>query len=73
MSSEKRLNHPNEVVKTGQTVKAVVLNIDRDNERFDTREHPTADNRPILTVEFSPPSVAVERATWSGIKGRRTP
>ncbi|WP_305044351.1 30S ribosomal protein S1 [Geoalkalibacter sp.] len=30
----KRIKHPSEVYKKGDTVKAVVLNIDRDNERF---------------------------------------
>jgi small subunit ribosomal protein S1 len=30
----KRIKHPSELYKKGDTVKAVVLNIDRDNERF---------------------------------------
>ncbi len=30
----KRIKHPSEIFKKGDTVKAVVLNIDRDNERF---------------------------------------
>ncbi len=34
ITSEKRLNHPNEVLKQGQTVKAVVLEADKDRRRF---------------------------------------
>ncbi len=34
ISREKRLNHPNEVLKTGQVVKAQVLEVDRERRRF---------------------------------------
>jgi small subunit ribosomal protein S1 len=34
MSAEKRINHPQEVVKTGQTVKAVVLEFDLEKRRI---------------------------------------
>jgi len=34
ISSEKRLNHPNEMLKTGETVKAQVLEIDRERRRL---------------------------------------
>jgi len=34
ITAEKRLNHPNEVLKQGQTVKAVVLEADRERRRF---------------------------------------
>jgi small subunit ribosomal protein S1 len=34
LSWTKRVKHPSEIFKKGDTVKAVVLNIDRDNERF---------------------------------------
>jgi small subunit ribosomal protein S1 len=34
LSWTKRVKHPSELFKKGDTVKAVVLNIDRDNERF---------------------------------------
>ena len=34
ITSEKRLNHPNEVLKQGQTVKAVVLEADKERRRF---------------------------------------
>ncbi len=34
ITSEKRLNHPSEVLKQGQTVKAVVLEADKERRRF---------------------------------------
>jgi small subunit ribosomal protein S1 len=34
ISHEKRLNHPNEVLKSGQVVKAQVLEVDRERRRF---------------------------------------
>ena len=34
ITNEKRLNHPNEVLKVGQTIKAVVLEMDRDKRRL---------------------------------------
>ncbi len=34
ITSERRLNHPNEVLKVGQQVKAVVLELDRENRRL---------------------------------------
>ena len=34
ITGEKRLNHPNEVLKQGQTVKAVVLEADKERRRF---------------------------------------
>jgi small subunit ribosomal protein S1 len=34
ITNEKRLNHPNEVLKTGQAIKAVVLEIDREKRRL---------------------------------------
>jgi small subunit ribosomal protein S1 len=34
ITNEKRLNHPNEVLKVGQTIKAVVLEIDREKRRL---------------------------------------
>ena len=34
ISREKRLNHPNEVLKLGQVVKAQVLEVDRERRRF---------------------------------------
>ena len=34
ITAEKRLNHPNEVLKQGQTVKAVVLEADKERRRF---------------------------------------
>ena len=34
ITAEKRLNHPNEVLKQGQSVKAVVLEADKDRRRF---------------------------------------
>ena len=34
LSAEKRINHPQEVVKQGQTVRAVVLDVDREKRRI---------------------------------------
>lgn len=34
ISNEKRLNHPNEMLKVGQTIKAVVLEMDREKRRL---------------------------------------
>jgi small subunit ribosomal protein S1 len=34
ITNEKRLNHPNEMLKVGQTIKAVVLEMDRDKRRL---------------------------------------
>jgi small subunit ribosomal protein S1 len=34
ITKEKRLNHPNEMLKVGQTIKAVVLEMDRDKRRL---------------------------------------
>jgi small subunit ribosomal protein S1 len=34
MSAEKRINHPQEVLKQGQPVRAVVLDVDRDKRRL---------------------------------------
>jgi small subunit ribosomal protein S1 len=34
ITGEKRLNHPNEVLKQGQTIKAVVLEADKERRRF---------------------------------------
>jgi len=34
ITNEKRLNHPNEVLKIGQTIKAVVLEMDREKRRL---------------------------------------
>ncbi len=34
ITAEKRINHPNEVLKTGQKLKAVVLEMDRDKRRL---------------------------------------
>jgi small subunit ribosomal protein S1 len=34
ITNEKRLNHPSEVLKVGQTIKAVVLEMDRDKRRL---------------------------------------
>ncbi len=34
ITGEKRLNHPNEILKQGQTVKAVVLEADKERRRF---------------------------------------
>lgn len=37
-------------------------------KRFDTRENVDPANRPILEIEYQPPTVAVEGSAWSQVK-----
>jgi len=37
-------------------------------KRYDSREHPDISRRPLLTVDFTPPTVAVTLSTWGRIK-----
>lgn len=38
-------------------------------KRLDTRENATPANRPVLEIEYLPPTVTVEASAWSRIKG----
>ena len=37
-------------------------------KRFATKEYPVGDKRPTLVVEYTPPGVPAEAATWGAVK-----
>jgi len=64
LSWTKRVKHPSEIFKKGDTVKAVVLNIDRDNERFSLGlKQLTPDPWESIPVKYSPGTIVRGKAT----------
>ena len=64
LSWTKRVKHPSELFKKGDTVKAVVLNIDRDNERFSLGlKQLTPDPWELIPVKYSPGTIVRGKAT----------
>ena len=64
LSWTKRVKHPSEIFKKGDTVKAVVLNIDRDNERFSLGlKQLTPDDWASIPVKYSPGTLVRGKAT----------
>jgi small subunit ribosomal protein S1 len=64
LSWTKRVKHPSELFKKGDTVKAVVLNIDRDNERFSLGlKQLTPDPWESIPVKYSPGTIVRGKAT----------
>ena len=64
LSWTKRVKHPSEIFKKGDTVKAVVLNIDRENERFSLGlKQLTPDPWESIPVKYSPGTIVRGKAT----------
>ncbi len=64
LSWTKRVKHPSELFKKGDTVKAVVLNIDRDNERFSLGlKQLTPDPWESIPVKYAPGTIVRGKAT----------
>ncbi len=64
LSWTKRVKHPSELFKKGDTVKAVVLNIDRDNERFSLGlKQLTPDPWEAIPVKYAPGTIVRGKAT----------
>ncbi|MBN1140850.1 MAG: S1 RNA-binding domain-containing protein, partial [Deltaproteobacteria bacterium] len=64
ISWTKRVKHPSELVKKGDTVKAVVLNIDRENERFSLSiKHLTPDPWSTIPTRYRPGTVLRGKVT----------
>lgn len=64
LSWTKRVKHPSELFKKGDTVKAVVLNIDRDNERFSLGlKQLTPDPWELIPVKYAPGTIVRGKAT----------
>jgi small subunit ribosomal protein S1 len=64
LSWTKRVKHPSEIFKKGDTVKAVVLNIDRDNERFSLGlKQLTPDPWESIPVKYAPGTIVRGKAT----------
>ena len=64
LSWTKRVKHPSEIFKKGDIVKAVVLNIDRDNERFSLGlKQLTPDPWELIPVKYSPGTIVRGKAT----------
>ncbi len=64
LSWTKRVKHPSEIFKKGDTVKAVVLNIDRDNERFSLGlKQLTPDPWEAIPVKYAPGTIVRGKAT----------
>ena len=60
----KRVKHPSELFKKGDTVKAVVLNIDRENERFSLGlKQLTPDPWEAIPVKYAPGTIVKGKAT----------
>ncbi len=64
LSWTKRVKHPSEIFKKGDTVKAVVLNIDRDNERFSLGlKQLLADPWEAIPTKYAPGTIVRGKAT----------
>jgi small subunit ribosomal protein S1 len=64
ISWTKRVKHPSEIFKKGDTVKAVVLNIDRENERFSLGlKQLTPDPWEAIPVKYAPGTIVRGKAT----------
>jgi small subunit ribosomal protein S1 len=64
ISWTKRVKHPSEFFKKGDTVKAVVLNIDRENERFSLGiKHLNEDPWSTILARFKPGTLVRGRVT----------
>ncbi len=64
LSWTKRVKHPSELYKKGDTVKAVVLNIDRDNERFSLGiKQLTPDPWEAIPTKYAPGTIVRGKAT----------
>ncbi len=64
LSWTKRIKHPSEMFKKGDTVKAVVLNIDRENERFSLGlKQLTPDPWESIPVKYAPGTIVRGKAT----------
>jgi small subunit ribosomal protein S1 len=64
LSWTKRVKHPSELFKKGDTVKAVVLNIDRDNERFSLGiKQLTPDPWDAIPTKYAPGTIVRGKAT----------
>ncbi|MEJ2471020.1 MAG: 30S ribosomal protein S1 [Desulfuromonadales bacterium] len=64
LSWTKRVKHPSEMFKKGDTVKAVVLNIDRENERFSLGlKQLSADPWESIPVKYAPGTIVRGKAT----------
>jgi small subunit ribosomal protein S1 len=64
LSWTKRVKHPSEIFKKGDTVKAVVLNIDRENERFYLGlKQLSPDPWESIPVKYKPGTIVKGRAT----------
>jgi len=64
LSWTKRVKHPSEIFKKGDTVKAVVLNIDRENERFSLGlKQLTPDPWESIPVKYAPGTIVKGKAT----------
>jgi small subunit ribosomal protein S1 len=64
LSWTKRIKHPSEIFKKGDTVKAVVLNIDRENERFSLGlKQLTPDPWESIPVKYAPGTIVRGKAT----------
>jgi small subunit ribosomal protein S1 len=64
LSWTKRVKHPSEIFKKGDIVKAVVLNIDRDNERFSLGlKQLTPDPWESIPAKYAPGTIVRGKAT----------
>ena len=64
LSWTKRVKHPSEIFKKGDTVKAVVLNIDRENERFSLGlKQLSPDPWESIPVKYAPGTIVSGKAT----------
>ena len=64
LSWTKRVKHPSEMFKKGDTVKAVVLNIDRENERFSLGLKQLAEDPwESIPVRYAPGTIVKGKAT----------
>jgi small subunit ribosomal protein S1 len=64
LSWTKRVKHPSEIFKKGDTVKAVVLNIDRENERFSLGlKQLSPDPWQSIPVKYAPGTIVKGKAT----------
>jgi small subunit ribosomal protein S1 len=64
LSWTKRIKHPSELYKKGDLVKAVVLNIDRDNERFSLGiKQLNSDPWQTITTRYAPSTMIRGRVT----------
>jgi len=64
LSWTKRIKHPSEIYKKGDLVKAVVLNIDQDNERFSLGvKQLAADPWQTITTRYAPGTLITGKVT----------